>query len=98
MLQISLEREPQDREICLALLKEAYMSDLLRKEEIRRGFDLLFIDLDDILIDNPHAIEHVMSMLLRITTGLHLFNESFLVRIPEILLNLQTYRYCNIIA
>ena len=90
MIQIALERDSVDREACIAYFKEAYINDLIKKEEIRRGFDLIYIDLDEILIDNPHAIEHLMHMLLRIVYDAHLFTESFFIRLPDILLNLQT--------
>lgn len=64
--------------------------DLFRKEEIRRGFDLIYIDLDEILKDNPLSIVHTMEMILNAVGDIHLFPESFLSRLPPILLGLST--------
>ncbi len=90
MIQISLERESKDRDACLELLQEFYMRDVLTKEQIRRGFDLVYIDLDDILVDTPHAIEHLFQMVLNVVYKTRLFEEPFFSRIPQILLDLQT--------
>lgn len=90
MIQVALERSEEDRETCVNLFREGYMADLFRKEEIRRGFDLVYIDLDQILIDNPRAIELLMKMLLRAICDLHLFPESLLARMPEVVMNLKT--------
>jgi len=91
MIQIAIEKEQKDRELCIDLFKEFYMHNALTKEQIRRGFDLIYIDLDDILVDTPKAIDYLFQMISRIVFDIKLFQISFLSRIPEILLNHHTY-------
>ena len=90
MVQIALEREEMDREACLHFFKDFYMHDIMSKEQIRRGFDLVCIDLDDILVDTPRAIEYLFQLIVKLVFDMKLFTEMFLSRIPDILLNLQT--------
>ena len=97
MIQVAIEKDTTEREVCLNIFKEAFVNDLIRKEEIRRGFDLIYIDLDDILIDIPHAIEYLMQMVIRIVYDYHMFSESFFARIPEVLLGLKMYPRSRII-
>jgi hypothetical protein len=90
MIQIALERAELDRTLCVSFFKEAYMCELIRKEEIRRGFDLAYIDFDQILIDNPYAIGHLLSILLPLVFDLHVFSVDFFSRLPPVLMGLTT--------
>ena len=90
MVQIALERDTADRELCGRFLKEAYIADLLCKEQIRRGLDLVYIDLDNIITDNPHAIEYIWHLLLYLIYNEGLFSPFLLTRLPGVVLGLQT--------
>lgn len=91
MIQIALEKDVSVREMCVGFFKDLYMCEVLYKEQIRRGFDLIYIDMDDILIDIPHAIGYLFEMISEIVFKVRLFNESFLYRIPDPLLNTKMY-------
>jgi len=91
MIQISLEKDVSARELCVAYFKDLYMYEALNKEQIRRGFDLIYIDMDDILIDTPLAIEYLFKMIEGIVFRIKLFPESFLYRIPDALLDTKMY-------
>lgn len=91
MIQISLEKEESARDNCLHYFKDFYMLDIISKEQIRRGFDLIYINMDDILIDIPFAIGYIFRMVEKLVFKIKLFKESFLYRIPDTLLNTTTY-------
>lgn len=91
MIQIALEKDESAREMCIELFKDLYMTEILSKEQIRRGFDLVCIDMDDILIDIPFAINHLFQMVDGMVFTAKLFGESFLYRIPDALLDAKVY-------
>jgi hypothetical protein len=89
MLQVALERDTADRELCGRFIKEAFLTDLLTKENIRRGFDLIYIDMDNIMTDNPHAIDHVLHLLLYLVYNQSLLSPFIFTRLPPAILGLQ---------
>jgi hypothetical protein len=91
MIQISLEKDETTRELCIVYFKDLYMCEALNKEQIRRGFDLIYIDMYDILLDTPMAMGYLFKMIEGIVFKVKLFSESFLYRIPDTLLNTKMY-------
>jgi hypothetical protein len=96
LIQIALERGPEERKFCAYFLKEAFLNGLIRKEDIRRGLDLVYIDFDQILMDNPHAIDYILELLGFLICDHKLLSLSVLSRIPLVLLKLQTYLLSSI--
>ena len=90
ILQICLEKEPTHRQYGVACLAGFFKKGIFKKQDIRRAFDLLYNDIHQILIDVPMAITFMLTILKELIQT-NVLNTDVVIRIPSVLVQLETY-------
>ncbi|CAG9316377.1 unnamed protein product [Blepharisma stoltei] len=92
ILQVSLDKPDSDREIIWGLIELLHSAKIFTQKEIRRGFDKIYSQVSDIVVDVPNGPEVVLDFLVRSIIG-GLIPSSVILRIPLSFYNLGSGSY-----
>lgn len=86
-VQVTLDKTESEHEVAWGLLELLSTAKLFTTRDIRRGFDRIYRNMTEIMIDAPNAPEIVLELLANTVIGKAL-NTNSIIRVPSSVYNL----------